>query len=100
MCGADIATEDTAIRWMLTEGWVWARHWACHYDWSAMELWCHGRCVARVPAPTFDRSLALAYGPAATAIGQNLKFPGVPKSRHWPGAENGARKPRAGRHHV
>jgi hypothetical protein len=42
-----------------------------------MELWYHGRCVARVPAPTFDRSLALAYGPAATAIGQNLKFPGV-----------------------
>jgi hypothetical protein len=47
VCAADIATEDMAIHWMRIVGAAWARHGSQQYDWSGMELWCQGRCIAR-----------------------------------------------------
>jgi len=43
VCEAEIATVDMALRWMRVLG----AAWGLHSDWSSMELWCQGRCVAR-----------------------------------------------------
>ena len=43
MCEAEIASADMAIRWMRVVG----AAWGLHSDWSRMELWCQGRCIAR-----------------------------------------------------
>jgi hypothetical protein len=91
-CKADIATDDTAIRWMWIVGSVWARHPARNYEWASMELWCEGRCVARVQAWMLA-SMSVDQLTAAF-VRQNLEFPSVARSRHWPGSETSARKPR------
>jgi hypothetical protein len=54
VCAADIATEDMAIHWMRIVGAAWARHGSRQYDWSRMELWCQGRCIARAQATRLD----------------------------------------------
>lgn len=42
-CEADIPNGDTAIRWMR----IVSAAWGLHRDWSSIELWCQGRCIAR-----------------------------------------------------
>lgn len=43
-CDADLGSAIAAMRWMRVVG----SAWGLHSDWAKVELWCQGRCVARV----------------------------------------------------
>jgi hypothetical protein len=43
-CEADLGSADSAMRWMRIVG----SAWGLHSDWSRIELWCQGHCVARI----------------------------------------------------
>jgi hypothetical protein len=96
-CKAHVANDDIAIRWMWIVGSVWAQHWARTYEWASMELWCYGRCVARVQASELSSPVVPANQLTAALVRQNLEFLGVPEARQWPGSEKSPRKPRSRR---
>lgn len=95
VCKADIATEETALRWMLIVGSVWSRHPARTYEWSTMELWCEGHCRARVPAAYLNQLAFPAIELAASfPVKQDLEYCGSAQSDRWPLLEKGHQRPR------